>query len=99
MPHVIGYRTSPITYAIARRVVKIPHIGLVNVVAGREVSKEFVQERFVPEEVAAALLPLLDDSSDQRTRVLAALAEVRSRLGDPGASRRVAEMIVGMVGS
>ncbi len=99
LPHVIGYRTSPITYAIARRVVKIPHIGLVNIVAGREVSKEFVQQRFVPDEVAAALLPLLDNESAARTTTLAALAEVRSQLGVPGASRRVAEMIVGMAGA
>ena len=99
LPHVIGYRTSPITYAIARRVVKIPHIGLVNVVAGREVSKEFVQQRFVPDEVAAALLPLLDYDSAARETALAALGEVRSRLGEPGASRRVAEMIIGMAGA
>lgn len=97
LPHVIGYCTSPITYAIAKRVVKIPHIGLVNVVAGREVSREFVQEQFVPDVVAASLLPLLDESSSGRQTALAALAEVRGRLGEPGASRRVAEMIVGMV--
>lgn len=93
LPHVIGYRTSGITYAIAKRVVKIPHIGLVNVVAGREVSPEFVQERFVPERVAAALLPLLEAESPARSAALAGLAEVRARLGTPGASRRVAEMI------
>lgn len=97
LPHVIGYRTSPITYAIAKRVVKIPHIGLVNVVAGREVSREFVQERFVPEQVAEALLPLFDDDSVERRAALEGLAEVRGRLGTPGASRRVAEMIVSMV--
>ncbi|WP_396223347.1 lipid-A-disaccharide synthase [Gemmatimonas sp.] len=93
LPHVIGYRTSGITYAIAKRVVTIPHIGLVNVVAGREVSPEFVQERFVPERVAAALLPLLEAESPARSAALAGLAEVRARLGTPGASRRVAEMI------
>lgn len=97
LPHVIGYRTSPITYAIAKRVVKIPHIGLVNVVAGREVSKEFVQEHFVPTRVADALLPLLDEAAPARSAALAGLAEVRSRLGTPGASRRVAEMIVKMI--
>lgn len=99
LPHVIGYKTSPITYAIAKRVVKIPHIGLVNVVAGREVSPEFVQERFEPARVAEAILPLLDEQSSARAAAIAGLAEVRGRLGTPGASRRVAEMIVQMVGA
>jgi lipid-A-disaccharide synthase len=97
LPHVIGYKTSPITYAIAKRVVKIPHIGLVNVVAGREVSKEFVQDAFAPARVADALVPLLDLQSPERQRAEAGLAEVRGKLGTPGASRRVAEMIVGML--
>jgi lipid-A-disaccharide synthase len=98
LPHVIGYKTSPITYAIAKRVVKIPHIGLVNVVAGREVSREFVQDQFEPARVADALVPLLDEHGPSRQAALAGIAEVRSRLGTPGASRRVAQMIVQMIG-
>lgn len=97
LPHVIGYRTSPITYAIAKRVVKIPHIGLVNVVAGREVSPEFVQERFEPGRVADALMPLLDVNAPARAAALNGLADVRGRLGSPGASRRVAEMVLTLV--
>jgi len=93
LPHVIGYCTNPITYAIARRVVKIPHIGLVNVVAGREISREFVQERFVPTQVASALLPLLERASAERADALAGLSAVRDQLGTPGASTRVAQMI------
>ncbi len=93
LPHVIGYRTSAITYAIARRVVKIPHIGLVNVVAHREVSREFVQDAFVPRRVADALLPLLDVHSVERAQAEAGLREVRGMLGTPGASERVANMI------
>jgi len=93
LPHVIGYCTNPITYAIARRVVKIPHIGLVNVVAGREISREFVQERFVPTQVATALLPLLERASAERADALAGLSAVRDQLGTPGASTRVAQMI------
>ncbi|MEQ1691147.1 MAG: lipid-A-disaccharide synthase [Gemmatimonas sp.] len=96
LPHVIGYRTSAITYAIARRLVKIPHIGLVNVVAGREVSREFVQHAFVPHVVADALEPLLDTASAGSIAAHAGLAEVRGRLGTPGASDRVAAMALAM---
>jgi lipid-A-disaccharide synthase len=97
LPHVIGYRTNPITYAIARRVVKIPHIGLVNVVAEREVSREFVQDAFVPGAVADALEPLLTVGSAARATAIEALAAVRARLGSPGAADRVAEMALGML--
>ena len=93
LPHVIGYRTGAITYAIARRVVKIPHIGLVNVVAQREVSREFVQDAFEPGRVADALMPLLDDHSAVRAKAEAGLREVQGMLGTPGASERVATMI------
>ena len=97
-PLVVAYRTSRWTYAIARRVVRIPHIGLVNVVAGREVAKEFVQDALRPAAVADAVGPLLDANSSERSRSLAGLAEVRSRLGTPGAAARVAQMAADLVG-
>ncbi len=99
LPHVIGYRTSPITYAIAKRLVKIPHIGLVNVVAGREVSREFVQDAFVPARVADALVPLLDEGSAARQQAAAELQDVRDRLGTPGASARVAALVRSLLGA
>ncbi|MBU6367400.1 MAG: lipid-A-disaccharide synthase [Gemmatimonadetes bacterium] len=92
LPHVIGYRTSALTYAIARRLVTIPHIGLVNVVADREVSREFVQGAFRPDAVADALVPLLDPQSQARRAAVDGLAAVRARLGTPGAAGRVAAM-------
>lgn len=97
LPHVIGYRTSPITYRIARRVVKIPHIGLVNVVAQREVSKEFVQDAFQPLAVADALEPLLCAGSTERAAAEAGLASVRGSLGTPGAAGRVATMALSLL--
>ncbi len=89
-PLVVAYRTGFISYLLARAMVKIPHIGLVNVVAGREIAREFVQDDLRPDDVAAALLPLLDAGGTERQRVLDGLAEVRSRLGTPGAAARVA---------
>jgi len=91
-PLVVAYRTSGWTYAIARRAVKIPFIGLVNVVAGTEVAKEFVQDALTPAAVAETLGALLDHAHPMRTAQLEALAEVRARLGTPGASERVAAM-------
>ena len=89
-PLIVAYKTSPWTYAIARRVVKIPRIGLVNVVAGREVAREFVQTDVVPDRMADALGPLLMHDDPQRMEMLQRLAEVREQLGTPGAAERVA---------
>lgn len=91
-PLVVAYRTSPWTYRIAKRVVTIPLIALVNVVAGREVAKELVQDDFEPLRAASLLEPLLEAQSPERVQLLAGLAEVRARLGSPGAAKRVARM-------
>ena len=93
-PLVVAYRTGALNYAIARRVVRIPHIGLVNVVAGREVAPEFIQHELQPGPVANALEPLLTHGSAEREAMLAGLAEVRARLGEPGAAARVGEMVL-----
>src|SRR5439155_27125353 len=65
-PLVVAYRTHPLTYFAARHLVKIPNIGLVNVVAGRRVAPEFVQDALVPVTVAHTLAPLLDHASPAR---------------------------------
>ena len=91
-PLVVAYRTNALTYAAARRLVKIPHIGLVNVVAGKEVAPEFVQAALAPNAVADALEPLLDRQSARRARMIVELERVRESLGTPGAARRVAAM-------
>jgi lipid-A-disaccharide synthase len=90
-PMVVAYRVGKLSYAIARRMVKISHIGLVNIVAGREVAREFVQDALDPEVVAASLDALLTDEALRR-RTIEDLAEVRAKLGTPGASARVARM-------
>ncbi len=93
-PLVIAYRTGALNYAIARRVVRIPHIGLVNVVAGRQVAPEFIQHALEPQRMADALVPLLSHGTTERNAMLAGLAEVRSRLGEAGAAERVASLVL-----
>jgi lipid-A-disaccharide synthase len=97
-PLVVAYRTGRISYALGKRLVKIPHIGLVNVVAGREVAREFIQDDVVPGKMADELAQLLAQGSPRRLEVLSGLADVRSKLGYPGAAARVAQMASDLVG-
>ncbi len=97
-PLVVAYRTGRISFALAKRLVKVTHIGLVNVVAGREVAREFIQDDVVPGKMADALAPLLRKDNPQRLEVLGGLAEVRAKLGSPGAADRVAQMASNLVG-
>lgn len=96
-PCAIVYRTSTVSYFIARRLVKIADIGLLNIVAGRRVVPEFVQHQFVPDAVADALDPLFDLDAPARREMVAALAGVRAKLGVPGAAARVAGMAAAMI--
>jgi lipid-A-disaccharide synthase len=91
-PLVIAYAVNRLSYEIGRRVARVPWLGLVNLVAGREVVPEFVQQRVRPGPMADVLLALLEEGGAVRTRQLADLAEVRGRLGAPGAAERVAGM-------
>jgi lipid-A-disaccharide synthase len=90
-PLAVVYRVSRLSYEIGKRVVKLPYIGLVNVVAGRKIVPEFIQHDFVPERVAPVLAKLIKDG-EYRAEVQSALSEVRTKLGTPGASRRTAEL-------
>jgi lipid-A-disaccharide synthase len=65
---------------MAQRLVKVPHVGLVNLVAGERVAPELLQDEATPERLAAALLPLLDEHDAARARALAGLDRVRSAL-------------------
>ncbi len=92
-PMVIVYRVSRLTYAIGRRVVRLPYIGLANIVAGEKVVPEYIQNAFEPERVANELFRLLTDA-DYSNRIRQKLQQVRRKLGEPGASQRVAKLIV-----
>jgi lipid-A-disaccharide synthase len=97
-PLVVAYRTGRISYALAKRLVKVPNIGLVNVVAGRKVAPEFIQDEIIPSKMADALSDLLVMDGPARRQVLTGLAEVRAKLGSPGAAARVARMASELVG-
>jgi lipid-A-disaccharide synthase len=98
-PLVVVYRMNAASYALARRVVKVPHIALANLIAEDRVAPEFVQDAATPEALADAVLPLLDADSEARKRMIAGFAKVRDRLGGPGASRRVAALAGELLGS
>jgi len=90
----ILYRSSPLSFWIAKRVVEIPNIGLPNIVAGRLIEPELLQDDCTPEKVAATALELLEP---ERYRQLQKdLREVREKLGEPGAVKRVAELVLRM---
>ena len=92
-PMIINYRVSWLTYQIAKRLVKIPYIGLVNIIAGKLVAPELIQHDMTSERLGAEALRLL------RTPALVqemreAFRRVRETLGSSGASRRAAELIL-----
>jgi lipid-A-disaccharide synthase len=93
-PLVVAYRVHPLTFAAAKRLVRVPAIGLVNLVAQSDVAPEFVQRAATPEALTAALRPLLERDGATARRQRAAFREIRSRLGEPGAGRRVAELVL-----
>ena len=89
---VIVYRTSPVSAFIARLVINIPDIGLPNIVAGKHILPELLQENFTPHKVADAALELLEP--ERNARMHQDLLYVRKRLGEHGAVNRVAQLIL-----
>src|SRR5439155_6322621 len=97
LPMVITYRLHPVSSFIAFRVLRVPWVGLVNLVAGYEVAPELLQRRATPAALADAALPLLDAGAAATRRQREGLSLVRDRLGAPGAADRVAELAAGLL--
>jgi lipid-A-disaccharide synthase len=95
-PMMVVYSTSPLTYAIGRALVDVPAIGLVNIVAGKQVAAEFVQSGLTADAVRREAERLLTDAG-AAAAMRTELGVIRERLGEPGASARVAAGIVRLV--
>lgn len=81
IPMVMAYKVAPLTYAILKRLVKIPHIGLVNIVAEQEVIKEFIQHEATPLALEQEVVKLLDDKVYRQT-MIDHLKAIKDKLDD-----------------
>ena len=95
-PMIVIYRLAPLTAAIARLLVRTPMVAMVNLIAGKKIVPELVQNDFTPERVASEAIRLLDSPS-ARAEIQRGLAEVRTKLGPPGAIDRAADIIASML--
>jgi lipid-A-disaccharide synthase len=92
-PMVVVYRLSALTYRLGKPFVHVDTYAMANLVAGRRVVPELIQEDFTPERVAAEALRVLTDPAHAAS-VRRSLREVRGKLGEPGASRRAAAAVL-----
>lgn len=96
IPMTIVYKMSPMTYAIGKRLVNVPHVGLANIVAGERIVREFIQEKALPEAISAEILHILSDP-DYEHAMRQGLSRIREKMGDGGCSKRVALIISEMI--
>jgi lipid-A-disaccharide synthase len=91
-PLIILYKTSLLTYLLARFLVKVPHIGMVNIIAGEKIVPEFIQFQIKPRKIAQEMEKILKDK-DEYQRIKIKLNQVKNKLGQKGAYRRGAEIV------
>ncbi len=95
-PMVIMYRLAPVTYALARLFVRVPFIGMPNLIAGRQIVPELIQSAVTPERIATEARRLLTDAQAYSV-AQEGLREVRTKLGEPGAAQRTADLIFNLL--
>jgi lipid-A-disaccharide synthase len=96
IPMVIIYKVSPISAWLAKALVRVPHVGLANLVAGRELVPELLQDDATGENIAQAIVNMLKDE-DELNELRQQLVALRNELGGSGASDRVAELALGLI--
>ena len=95
-PQVVGYITNPITYWLARKIVKIRYISLGNLIVDRLAFKEFIQDDCNPDMLVTEIRALIEDK-EYRERMLSDYADIRQALGGSGASAAVARSMIDLL--
>ena len=98
-PFIAVYRTHPLTYAVAQRLLNVDSIVLANLVAGEAIVPELLQGEATPKRLAELLEPLLEVDSPERADMISGLSRIRSKLGTAGASERVATLAAELLDS
>jgi lipid-A-disaccharide synthase len=93
---IIVYRMSWLTYTLAKLLVRVKYIGLVNIIAGEQVVPELIQTEVAPRRILFESRSILNDAGSSR-RMAQKLAQIREKLGSPGAAGRVADMALSMM--
>lgn len=95
-PMVIIYKVSPVTYRLGKAMIRVKHIGLVNLIAGKEIVPELIQEKASSKRIAETVFKMLNDPSGLQ-RLSLELLSIRDKLGGQGASERVADIAFNML--
>ena len=93
---VIIYKISPLSYWIGKKIINVPYIGLVNLIAGKEVVPELVQNEVTPEIIEKEVIAILGDNP-RRELIINDLKMVKHRMGSGGASERTARIAMEMI--
>jgi lipid-A-disaccharide synthase len=93
---VIVYKVSALSYYVGKMFIHVDHIGLVNIIAGKTVVPELIQDDASPEKIAYEVLGLLTNK-DRMDRIRSDLSKIREALGSPGAAERTARLAYDML--
>jgi lipid-A-disaccharide synthase len=96
VPMIIIYKVSPFSALIGRMIINVQHIGLVNIIAGKTIVPELIQSDANGQRIASEALAILLNE-EKRQEIVAHLADIRAKLGEPGAARRAAQLALDML--